>query len=409
MKFGSTLTTLVTQTLEAGTTTALVGEPGIGKSSFVTDLARSMNTAAFVLPCNQLAAKEDLTGARLVKDDHGNYSQVFFPHHVIQEAITYAEANPREYPILFLDEINRTTSDVTSGVLTLVTLRRMGHVELPTNLRLMIAGNDRGNVTTLDEASLSRFVLLRVEPDATTFMEILGDRLNPWVRTVLSRRPHLIFQKEPTVDVLADGPEEDEDGTASIDLSLDSAEEMHQITTPRTIEDLSTWLNIAGRDQLVEYLTTSVETRGRQMPLLAEVLESFTGNTAFTAELLSVMADDLNSAATTTPANRVTVPTPTCYSDLKAKTTITDLAAAIGQLTDNEKAGSLLQALSEREDNTRLVEQLALETGPLEQEHTKTLIQIVSSDQFDRENLRAFLDVDAPVPNSMRTALSGYL
>lgn len=153
MKFNDTLTTLISQALDVGATPALMGEVGIGKSSFVEDLARSMNTRAFVLPCNQLADKADLTGARLVpyelSDGSTSYKQVFYPHQVIQDAIDYAIENPREYPILFLDEINRTTADVTSGVLTLVTLRRMGHVDLPANVRIMVAGNDRGNVTTL--------------------------------------------------------------------------------------------------------------------------------------------------------------------------------------------------------------------------------------------------------------------
>ncbi|MDW6066171.1 hypothetical protein SAZ11_60900 [Streptomyces sp. FXJ1.4098] len=114
---------------------------------------------------------------------------------MIQECIDYAEKNPREWPILFLDEINRTTSDVTSGALTLVTLRRMGYVELPKNVRIIVAGNDRGNVTSLDEASLSRFAIFHVEPDAATLMSVLGDNMNPWVKTVLTQYPGLIFQK----------------------------------------------------------------------------------------------------------------------------------------------------------------------------------------------------------------------
>jgi MoxR-like ATPase len=133
MKFNDTLLDVIKVDLEVGLTPALMGEPGIGKSSFVEELARSMNTKAFVLPCNQLADKADLTGARLVPTADGkSYSQVFYPHHVVQEAIEYALANPRENPILFLDEINRTTPDVTSAVLTMETLRRLGSVELPT-------------------------------------------------------------------------------------------------------------------------------------------------------------------------------------------------------------------------------------------------------------------------------------
>src|SRR5690606_36536525 len=114
------------------------------KSSFVEDLAKAMDTKAFVLACNQLADKADLTGGRLVPYETAggetSYKQVFYPHQVIQDAIDYALANPREWPILFLDEINRSTSDVTSAALSLPTLRQIGSISLPKNLRLMIAG-----------------------------------------------------------------------------------------------------------------------------------------------------------------------------------------------------------------------------------------------------------------------------
>ena len=143
-----------------------MGEPGIGKSSFTEALAEAMDTKCFVLPVNQLADKADLTGARLVPyeqaDGTTSYKQVFFPHQVIMDAIDYAVANPREWPILFLDEINRTTPDVTSASLSMPTMRAIGSIKLPSNLRLMIAGNDKGNVTTLDEASLSRFAIYHV-------------------------------------------------------------------------------------------------------------------------------------------------------------------------------------------------------------------------------------------------------
>lgn len=59
--------------------------------------------------------------------DGKSYSRVFYPHHVVQEAIEYALANP----LLFLDEINRNTPDVTSAALTLVTLRRLGSWRCP--------------------------------------------------------------------------------------------------------------------------------------------------------------------------------------------------------------------------------------------------------------------------------------
>ena len=413
MRFNDTLTDLTRQALEVGATPALMGEPGIGKSSFVEDLAYSMNTKAFVLPCNQLADKADLTGARLVpytKDDGTeSYKQVFYPHQVIQECIDYAEANPRERPLLFLDEINRTTSDVTSGALTLVTLRRMGHVKLPDNVRIIIAGNDKGNVTTLDEASLSRFAIFHVEPDAGTLISILGDGLNTWVKKVLTAHPGLVFQKSTPTTIVADGQSDDDDGNVTMADLFDGGEEMNQLTTPRTIDTLSRWLNAADRQQLAQYLATPVEISGRETSLLNEAIEAFTGDTMFTTQLIAVIADDLASNSGDTQANRVNVPKPNCYVDLKAAQTVTDLVDVIGNLTDNEKSGSLLYALKEGQDNSRLIEQLAQATTQIEPEHTRTLIELVTSQQIDRQNLEAFLEVDARIVDSVKPTLSAFL
>lgn len=154
---------------------------------------------------------------------------------MIQECIDYAEKNPREWPILFLDEINRTTSDVTSGPLTLVTLRRTGYVELPKNVRIVVAGNDRGNVTSLDEASLSRFAIFHIEPDAATLMSVLGDNINPWVKTVLTQYPGLIFQKSTPEAIVADGQDDDrqrDDGRSVVTP--------YDVLPPHTVRDWST-------------------------------------------------------------------------------------------------------------------------------------------------------------------------
>lgn len=411
MKFNDTLTKLVQQSLEVGATPALMGEPGIGKSSFVEALAYAMGTKAFVLPCNQLADKADLTGARLVPyekaDGTQSYKQVFYPHQVIQECIDYALSNPREWPILFLDEINRTTSDVTSGALTLVTLRRMGHIELPDNVRLVVAGNDKGNVTTLDEASLSRFAIFHVEPDASTLMSIIPD-LHPWVQKVLTKFPALIFQKSTPNAIVADG-NDDDDGNVTMAELFDGGEEMNQLTTPRTIHYLSKWLNVADRQELATHLATPVQIAGRETSELNEIVEAFTGDTMFTTQLVAVIAEDLASNTGGPAQNRVNVPKPNCYAGLKNARTVTDLTAQIGALTPNELSGSLLYALKENADNSRLIEQLAVAMTQIEPEHTRTLIDMVTSQQIDRQNLEAFLDVDAPVVNAAKPVLSAFL
>jgi len=413
MHFNDTLTTLTKQALEVGSTPALMGEPGIGKSSFVEDLAYSMGTQAFVLPCNQLADKADLTGARLVPytqdDGTQSYKQVFYPHQVIQECIDYAKQNPREWPILFLDEINRTTSDVTSGALTLVTLRRMGHVRLPDNVRIMVAGNDKGNVTTLDEASLSRFAIFHVEPDASTLMSILGDDLNPWVKKVLTQHPSLVFQKSTPNSIVADGQGDDDDGNVTMEDLFDGGEEMNQLTTPRTIDYLSRWLNKVDPQELAQFLATPVSIGARETSQLNEVIEAFTGDTMFTTQVVAVIADDLASNSGGQQQNRVNVPRPNCYTTLKSATNVTDLATEISQLTENERTGSLLYALKENEDNGRLIDQLAQVTTQIESAHTRTLIEMVSTNQFDRGNLEAFLDLDVPIVDRVKPILSAYI
>lgn len=409
MKFTDTLTDTVTADLEVGLTPALMGEPGIGKSSFVEALARSMNTRAFVLPCNQLADKADLTGARLVPTADGkSYTQVFYPHHVVQEAIEYAIGNPRENPILFLDEINRTTPDVTSAALTLVTLRRLGSVELPSNLRLMIAGNNKGNVTTLDEASLSRFALYTVEPDAATLVNLLGSELNPWVAKVLAEHPKLVFEKSKPSALFTDGSDDDDQNTVtSVSDVFDTGEEMLQLTTPRTIEAVSRWLNVVPAATLQQYLSTPTVVEKRETTMLNEILEGKVGNTDFCTNLVSNIATSLASGAAGAAVTH-TAPKPRVYDQLKGATTASALNDLLKDLNDREKSGSLLYALYEKADNSRLIAELVAVTDKLEAEHAKDLVKLASNAQLDDSNVAAFLSTGAGVAEAMRPVLDMF-
>lgn len=112
-KFNSTLNKIVTTNLNTNKVPMLVGEPAIGKSSWVEALGEQLGTKTFTLQCNELSEKADLTGARTIPIDDAKtkFKQVFFPHADIMDAIEYARKNPDETPILFLDEINRTSSD----------------------------------------------------------------------------------------------------------------------------------------------------------------------------------------------------------------------------------------------------------------------------------------------------------
>lgn len=401
MKFNQILTDTVRTTIETGSIPMLLGEPGIGKSSWLIDLARQMGTKAFVLACNQLADKADLTGARLVPDGNGGYSQVFYPHQVINDAIQYANENPRETPLLFMDEINRTTPDVTSAALSIPTLRSIGSIKLPDNLRVVIAGNDKGNVTTLDEASISRFVLFRTEPDTHTFLN-LDPELNIWVKNVLQAHPETIFGKTKAIETKTDEDGED----LYIDDYLDDGEEMQQITTPRTIDGVSRFLNASDHDYLLSLMTETRTTADGEISVLQDIIEGYVGKTNFSAYLLVEVMNGISNNQNH-QANIMQVVKPNCYDEIKTQSSIDELNAFVQTLTDKERAESLVYALYEKQDNTPFIQALSQNITNFADGSLKVLMQLSATDKLDKENVQTFLQTKTNLSNKLAIILEG--
>lgn len=405
MKFDNTLMTFVRKDLEKNLIPMLLGEPGIGKSSWLQALADLMHTKCFTLACNQLADKADLTGARLVPvtDDDGNtvsYKQVFYPHAVIHDAIAYAKENPRETPILFMDELNRTTPDVTSEALSIPTLRAIGSVELPDNLRVVIAGNDKGNVTSLDEASISRFVLYHVVPDTSTFLS-LDPELNPFVKNVLTAHPECIFCKGMNIVQSDDNDDDDDDYT--IEDVLDDGEEMAQITTPRTITGVSNWLNNFTNQELITFLADTHTVDGQEVSALQEAIEGHVGATQFAALLLNEIASNAMNIQNQTNIN--TVGKPACYDDMKACPDMTSLNTFITSMTDHDKSGCLLYALYEPADNTIFINALSGSINKLSADDMKKLMTLSAIDKLDSDNVQAMLQTKTVLANKLSIIL----
>lgn len=387
----------------------LLGEPGIGKSSWIEDLGRKLHTKVFTLACNQLADKADLTGARLVPVETSTgettYEQVFYPHAIIRRAIAYAIENPHETPILFLDELNRTTPDVTSALLSIPTLRTIGNTDLPDNLRVIIAGNDKGNITTLDEASVSRFVLFPVEPDVETFIQV-NTQLNPFVKTVLMQHPESLFCKMvQTVTSQSDDDDDDDDGMTSIDEILDDGEDMNQITTPRTITGVSNWLNCYDNAALMTLLQETHNRDGEEVSLLQEIIEGFTGRTNFTKFLMAEIATNLMTV--NNQSNVTSVPKPQCYDKMKQCPDITALNQFISTMSDHDKSGCLVYALYEKTDNKAYINAiLASGITTLESNDMKSLMSLFGSDQLDDANVATFISNNAPLAVTLSSILS---
>ncbi len=407
MKINATSIAVIKNDLSNNNIPALMGEPGIGKSSLVGSLAKAMNSKHFVVMCNQMADKGDLTGARLMPTPDGkSYEQRFFPHHKVREAVEYAENNPRDWVLLLLDEINRTTPDVTSAALTLATERELGDVKLPDNLKMIVAGNDKGNVNSLDSASLSRFVIYHIEPCAQTLMAHLGDDLNPWVRKTLTEHPELVFEKsKPTVFAVDGDDDDDDDATQTTFEDLtDAGDEMLQLTTPRTIEAASRWLNTIDTKLLQELIATAVTLEGRETTMLNEILEGHLGNTDFTTFLVGNIVDSLASSPTGVKAGPE-VPKPGCYEDLKKASTVDAMAKAISPLSDDEKGCALVYAIYEKEDNAILIEQLLLAMTSMPAKHNRTLFQLASNSQVDQQNLDVLRSSTAGVGHDINLLL----
>lgn len=415
-KFDDILMSYVRKNLETNCVPMLLGEPGIGKSSWLENLASLMHTKCFTLACNQLADKADLTGARLIPftkqtlDEDGNViseeddgKQQFYPHAVIYDAIEYAQEHPRETPILFLDEINRTTSDVTSSILSLVTMRAIGTKrKLPPNLRLVIAGNDKGNIVALDEASTSRFVLYHVTPDKDTFVSI-NTELNPFIKNVLNAHPECIFCKQLTVGVQKDNDNDDDDDSFDILETIDDGETLAQITTPRTISALSSWLNTFSNQELMAGLSTMTHRDDEDISVLQEAIEGHVGRTNFTIYLMNEIATNIMN--TNNQSSVMTISKPTCYDAMKQCPDITALNAFFDTLTDAEQSNIMLYALYENEDNGVYIKTLAQRMTRLESADTKALVKLSALDKLDTDNLHILSQTNTPLSATLSIIL----
>ena len=386
MKFDDFFKTIVETDLKWGNIPMLLGGPGIGKSSWVKWFAGEIGTKSFSLACNQLGDKADLTGARLLpvldKDGNetGDWEQKFFPHQTISRAIRYALENKSETPILFLDEINRTTADITSALLSLATDRTIGNVELPDNLRIMIAGNDKGNVTMLDTASISRFVLYYMKPCLETFLK-WNPNLNIFVKNTVVKNPELIYEDRPVITQSEDSDEE-------FDINmLDDADQMLQITTPRTIVYMSDFLNEIPQDMLISSLTLSDDG----VSAIEELITGHVGKTNFAMLLTQEIVQNVMTVNTNQNAPTLVVTKPKCFDELKTVPTVKDLEEKLMDLSVREQSMVLAYALQDTADHSNLLNVLSTVMTEIDIDAKKKIMTLSANDQIDEDNLRAFM------------------
>ncbi|MDA5279753.1 AAA family ATPase [Streptomyces sp. Isolate_45] len=158
----------------------LWGEPGIGKTAALTQLA-----ASFELPLTTVIASvhepTDFSGLPIVGDDPAANGVPMAPP---QWAVELARAGRG---LLFFDELSTATPAVQAALLRVVLERRVGTLQLPPGVRIVAAANPRASAADGWELSpplANRFVHLYWVHDRDVVVRGLG---GVWPRAELPR------------------------------------------------------------------------------------------------------------------------------------------------------------------------------------------------------------------------------
>ncbi|MFD4411085.1 AAA family ATPase [Streptomyces sp. NPDC058251] len=158
----------------------LWGEPGIGKTAALTQLA-----AALDLPLTTVIASvhepSDFSGLPVVGDDPAEHGVPMAPP---DWAVRLVRAGRG---LLFLDELSTAPPAVQAALLRLVLERRIGALRLPPGVRIVAAANPRSSAADGWELSpplANRFVHLRWTHDHDVVVRGLG---GTWPRATLPR------------------------------------------------------------------------------------------------------------------------------------------------------------------------------------------------------------------------------
>ncbi|MCX4803484.1 MoxR family ATPase [Streptomyces sp. NBC_01214] len=158
----------------------LWGEPGIGKTAALTQLAESLD-----LPLTTVIASvhepSDFSGLPVVGDDPAEQGVPMAPP---DWAVRLVRAGRG---LLFLDELSTAPPAVQAALLRLVLERRIGSLQLPPGVRIVAAANPRGSAADGWELSpplANRFVHFQWTHDHDVVLRGLG---GTWPRTTLPR------------------------------------------------------------------------------------------------------------------------------------------------------------------------------------------------------------------------------
>ena len=381
-----------------------LGEPGIGKSSIAKAICEENGWLFFELLGNQLSDRADITGCRSVMSEEmidGKkeqiWKQIFFPHQAIQDAITSAKQNPDKIVVLFIDEVNRVNTDITTALMSFMTARKVGSYTFPDNIRFVAAGNDKGAVVPLDTATRSRFVICNVEPDVDGWMAHEGT-VNAYIKAVLTANPELIFCK-PNNFVTSQVKRDDDDDDmydAVYETFDDDAEDMALFTTPRTLSGLNALLNAMTKDDIAAAFSNKRRNpdSGEDVCYLEMMIKSHIGDTEMASKLLALIADDIVKGTLKKAQTSVAPKKPKFWKNLIACADRDTRCTMIDNMSDEEKSAAILYAVYEKNvDNSDLIETIAKSYSGsiLSKDDHPALAALKSQDDLNEDNYNALI------------------
>ncbi|WP_377267759.1 AAA family ATPase [Peterkaempfera sp. SMS 1(5)a] len=158
----------------------LWGEPGIGKTAALSQLAAALN-----LPITTVIASvhepSDFSGLPIVGDDPATQGVPMAPPDWAVQLVRAGQG------LLFLDELSTAPPAVQAALLRLVLERRIGSLQLPAGVRIVAAANPRSSAADGWELSpplANRFVHLQWTHDHEVVVRGLG---GTWPRATLPR------------------------------------------------------------------------------------------------------------------------------------------------------------------------------------------------------------------------------
>ena len=163
------------------------GPPGIGKSSLVEQFAMEVGIEVVTLLGTQLAP-EDLIGVPQII----NGKSRFCP----------PESIARDEPyLLFLDELNASSTEVQKAFYSLIHERRLGNYKLHKNSIVVGAGNrahDQAIVRQMSSALINRMVHVELKPDGQDWIKWAAQNdLHPDVIDYIRMKPDQLHSAPP--------------------------------------------------------------------------------------------------------------------------------------------------------------------------------------------------------------------